>query len=338
MEVEILRDQLIGLVQPRTSRHGLVARLLDDRAKTGVLEEVPPKRIAGTGERLVAGRDPRAPLDEVVAAVERGHREVVVERMHLEALEGHDGGPCPLPDIADHVAEISLLAGVHRAARSEAFQVDVARRRGPRGLIPGDGITEDLPVGLGRQEDVLARPAREPRAVGLSLQTVDFDRPVERERDLLEKISLEIPAAAGPPELWMLGPRVVQPALTLLRPPGVVAIASIGHERQEVRVRDQPLSRPEGREVNILDAVLVVPAVGAVGRWLAQPHVGGRQAEPLILRGWSACRARAPESPLLGREFVAVPEFRERHLPHDHARCLEVDPLVLDAHQDHPRR
>ena len=338
MEVEILRDQLIGLVQPRTSRHGLVARLLDDRAKTGVLEEVPPKRIAGTGERLVAGRDPRAPLDEVVAAVERGHREVVVERMHLEALEGHDGGPCPLPDIADHVAEISLLAGVHRAARSEAFQVDVARRRGPRGLIPGDGITEDLPVGLGRQEDVLARPAREPRAVGLSLQTVDFDRPVERERDLLEKISLEIPAAAGPPELWMLGPRVVQPALTLLRPPGVVAIASIGHERQEVRVRDQPLSRPEGREVNILDAVLVVPAVGAVGRWLAQPHVGGRQAEPLILRGWSACRARAPESPLLGRELVAVPKFRQRHLPHDHARCLEVDPLVLDAHQDHPRR
>ena len=121
VEVEILRDQLIGLVQPRTGRDSLVARLLDDRAKTGVLEEVPPERVAGTGERLVAGRDPRATFDEVVAAVERGYREVVVERMHLEALEGHDGGPRPLPDIADHVAEISLLVGVHRAARSEVF-------------------------------------------------------------------------------------------------------------------------------------------------------------------------------------------------------------------------
>ena len=121
VEVEILRDQLIGLVQPRTGRDGLVARLLDDRAKTGVLEEVPPERVAGTGERLVAGRDPRATFDEVVAPVERGYREVVVERMHLEALEGHDGGPRPLPDIADHVAEISLLVGVHRAARSEVF-------------------------------------------------------------------------------------------------------------------------------------------------------------------------------------------------------------------------
>ena len=64
----------------------------------------------------------------------------------------------------------------------------------------------------------------------------------------------------------------------------------------------------------------------------------GGDRQPFVGGGWTGRRAGSPEPPLLRGEFVAVPEFVERHLPHDHARGFEVDPLVLDAHQDQPRR
>ena len=151
VELEILRDELVGLVEPRTRRDGVAARLLDDRAEAGVLEEVAAEGVAGALERLVARGDPRAAFHEVVAAVERGHGEVVVERMHLEALEGHDRRARPLPHVADDVAELPLRKRRHRAARREVLEVDVARRHVPRGLVARHAVAEGLPVGLGGQ-------------------------------------------------------------------------------------------------------------------------------------------------------------------------------------------
>ena len=84
--------------------------------------------IAGAGDCFVARRDPRATLDEVVPAVERWHRKVVVERMHLEALKGHDRRASPLPDVANDVAEVALWEGIDRTTGGEVLEVHVAWR------------------------------------------------------------------------------------------------------------------------------------------------------------------------------------------------------------------
>ena len=338
VEVDVLRHQLIGLVEPRAGRHRLVARLLHDRPEPRVLEEVAAERIAGAGERLIARGDPGTANDQIVAAVERRHREVVVQRVDLEALEGHDRRPRPLPDVAHDVAEPALREGFHRAARGEVVEVDVARRPVPGRLVAGHRLTQDVPMGFGGQEHVLAGCLRQPGAVGLGLQTVHLHRPVEGQRPLVEQVPLPDVAAAAEPELRMLGPGVVQPAAALLGPQRLVAVSAGRDEAAKLRVRDEPPTGAECRQVMLLDAVLVVPAVGVVIGPLAEADLAGGDREPLVRRGRPARGAGGPQPLLLGRELGAVPQFSERHLSHDHARRLEVDPLVLDPHEDHPGR
>ena len=301
-----------------------------------MLEEVPPERVAGAGERLVAGRDPRASLDQVVAAVERRHGEVVVERMDLEPLERHDRRPGPLPDIADDVAELALGEGIDGAARREMLEIEIARGPFPRRMIPRHAVAECLPVGLGREENVFACLPCQPAAIGLGLEAVHLDRPVERQRPLVEQVSLPVAVAAAEPEFRVPGFGVVEPAAALLRPQRFVAVAARRYELQKISVGDQPLPRTKRRQDHFVASVFVVPAVGRVVATLAELHGLAGDRQPLVRRRNAGRPARAPESPLLRREFVVVAEFVERHLPHDHARCLEMDPLVLDAHENDP--
>ena len=200
VEFEILGDELVGLIEPRSLGDRFAPGFLENRAKPGMLEEVTAKGVAGAGERLVACRDPGTALDQVVAAVECRHREIVIERMHLEALEGHDRRASPLPDVADDVAEFPLRKGVDRRARRPMFQIDVARCPLPVGLVVRDcrrqRVTQGTPVWFGRQLDVFPRAGTEPRAVGLRLEAVDLDGPVERQRHLVEQVPLKVAGLA----------------------------------------------------------------------------------------------------------------------------------------------
>ena len=349
VKLEVLGHELVGLVETRPDGRGLLARLLDHGAESGMLEKVTAERIPGARERLVAGGDPRAALHEVVSAVERRDREVVVERMDLEALQGHDRRPRPLPDVADDVAECSGAVGLvplgkhgHRTARGKVLEIHVPRRAAaaasPGRLITRHEFAQGLPVGFGGEEDVLAGRRREPRAVGLRLEAVDLDRPVERQRRLVEEVSLPVAVGVASPESRVLGPRVMQPAAALLRPPRLVPVATRLDEREELGVRDETPPDAERRQRDLLHAVLVVPAVGVVVIPLAQPHRPGRHRDPLVGGRLAASRARAPEPAFLVGELVCPPQVLERHHAHDDARGLQVDPLVLDAHEDHPGR
>ena len=195
-----------------------------------------------------------------------------------------------------------------------------------------------MPVGLGRQQHVLAGPRPQPVAVGLRLQAIHLHRPVERQRNLVEEVALERDPVADAPELRVLRPRVVQPAAAFLRPPRILAVAAVGHELRELGVRDEPLARPKCRQRDLLGAVFVVPAVGAVGGRLAEPHRLRPDRQPLVPGRGAAPRTGGPEPPFLRRQLGAAPQFVERHLPHDHRRRFQVNPLVLDAHEDDPCR
>ena len=191
-------------------------------------------------------------------------------------------------------------------------------------------------MGLGGERHGLARLPGEPRAVGLGLEAIDLHGPVERQRDFLEEIALHPAAPAAQPELRVRGPRVAEPAPALVGPEGLVAVAARLDEGEELGVRHQPPRGAERGEGHFVDAILVVPAVGLVAGRLAEPHGHGRHRQPLVQRRRAVGRAGPPQPPLLGREVGPVPQFRERHLPHDHARRLQVDPFVLDSHEDHP--
>ena len=105
----------------------------------------------------------------------------------------------------------------------------------------------------------------------------------------------------------MLGPGVVQPTAALLGPPSGVAIAAVGHELEKFRVGYEPLSGAEGGQVDRITAVLVIPAVGAVVVPLAEPDVCRRDRQPFVGGRRAARGARAPETLLVRREFVAMP-------------------------------
>src|SRR5690554_3202643 len=112
-----------------------------------MLEKMPAKGIAGITGGLVAGRNPGAALDQVVAVIEGGGGKVVVERMHLEAGEAVDGGFGPLPDVADKIVDAVHLETVHRAGRGIMLQVDVARRPRPVRLILTQPAAQQGPLG-----------------------------------------------------------------------------------------------------------------------------------------------------------------------------------------------
>ena len=81
--------------------------LLCHITETGMLEEMAAEGIAGITGGLVAGGDPGAPFDQVVAGVEGGGGKIIVPGMDPEAMERIDRGLGPLPDIADHIKKIA---------------------------------------------------------------------------------------------------------------------------------------------------------------------------------------------------------------------------------------
>ena len=264
--------------------------------------------------------------------------------MHLEALEGHDRGAGPLPDVADHVVEVALRIGIDRHARGPVFQIDVARRPPPIRLIGGDcrreRVPQRIPVSLGRQLDVLAGTGGEPRTIRLRFQAVHLDRPVERQRHLVEQVPLPKGCcrfrAPPQPEPGVFGPRVVQPAAALLRPPLLTVIATILDKGEKFTVGDQLTGSPKIGQDDLFHPVFIVPAECLIVGRLAQPHCLRCDGQPVVGGHWAGAFADRPELALLGREFASLPQIVKRHQPHDHARRLQVDPLMLDTHQDDP--
>ena len=68
MEVAVLGNGGVFLIRGLGERQRLLRLHI---TQTGVLKEVPSKRIAGIAGGFIAGRDPRSAFDEVVLRVER---------------------------------------------------------------------------------------------------------------------------------------------------------------------------------------------------------------------------------------------------------------------------
>ena len=120
-----------------------------------------------------------------------------------------------------------LAVGVGRPLRKTSVQQrQVGRNR----------QSQSLPVGLGGKLDVEACLFSLPGTKCLRLQAVHLNRPVERQRDFFDKISLPVVGATHHPKLRMLRTRVVQPAAAFLAPIGCIAIATRFNETEKIGV------------------------------------------------------------------------------------------------------
>ena len=191
-------------------------------------------------------------------------------------------------------------------------------------------VVQAMPLVLARQAHRQPALACLPAAEGARLEAVGLDRPVPRHRHFLGQ-QAQLPAVAvGHPEGRMRRLGVALPAQPLLVPQAVVGVAACLDEFEELAVADQVAGGLESRNVARVFAVFVVPAVNRVVEATTESHAAGRNVDQRILRRRSRLVARCP-----GRMRLRV---LQRMLAHQHRRGLEVNALVLDAHQHRPER
>ncbi len=202
----------------------------------------------------------------------------------------------------------------------------------PVGLVgQRDLIHQAVPLLLGGQAHGPAGLRGLPVAEGLGLELVHLHRPVPGHGDLLHHAAqAPVALAVGHPEAGRLGPGVFAPAPALLGPPAGLTVAAGVHELAVLAVAHQVLRRREGRDVGLEVAVLVVPAVEGVVAVLAQDDACRRARRAAR---WRALAAVGADGPVL-----VLAHQVEGQLADEHRAGLQVDALVLDAHQDHPER
>mmetsp|Transcript_9835 Transcript_9835/g.24526 ORF Transcript_9835/g.24526 Transcript_9835/m.24526 type:complete len:832 (+) Transcript_9835:440-2935(+) len=255
---------------------------------------------------------------------------------------------------------VAALAGRVRAAEAHG-QVGVALRVLRGGALAGRGALRLQQRGVvhavlaGAQQVVLrladhavldgrAVLLRLPRAVGLGLVVVDVHGPVpahvHRAEQRAQRVLVQALRPVGDPERGPLDVAERAPAPALLRPVLALRVAAALDEAQELAVGDLELGRGERGHVNLLTPVLVVPAKRGVRQVLAQHHARGRHAHQRVggevgaLRGQCGRRlagGRVVVGPVLGLAHAV-----QRQLADEHRRRLDVDALVLKAHEHRP--
>ena len=305
MGFAVLRNGGIGLVH--RFRHGQrLLRLHVTQAR--VLKEMPPEGVAAVAGRLVAGRNPRAALDQVVLRIESRRGEVIVAGMDLKPVKARNRRFRPLPDIADEVEKFPEGETIHRARRGPVFQIDV-----PRGLLP-IGLVRDIvqvpqsiPLGLGRQPQGLAGLARQPVAEGLGLEVIHLNRPIPGHVDDLGHgpqavARAGLPAPRGKACGWRLDPEQGVPGLAvagpfpaLVRPVALVFVTPLFDEAQVLPIGNQVTAGREVPDFVFLAAEFVVPSIERVVLGLAQHDPPSGDRDQLVPRRIARFRADPPQ-------------------------------------------
>jgi hypothetical protein len=128
----------------------------------------------------------------------------------------------------------------------------------------------------------------------------------------------------------MSGLGIADPFPALVRPEPLLFVTAVFDEVQVLPVGNQI---PAGREIPdivLLAAEFVVPAVQRMGFGFAQNDAASGDRQQLVRRRLARRRADAPQREL--------PHHLDRQATNDDRRRLQVNPLVLDAHQNHPER
>jgi len=130
------------------------------------------------------------------------------------------------------------------------------------------------------------------------------------------------------PEGRMFGLGEAPPAPSLLIPQAVIAIATGHDEGEELAIAGQVAGSAEGGHLRLMMAIFVVPAVPRVIQLTPQPHPARGDVHQAIRRGGPPLAAGRP----IGMGLDEI----EAMLAYQHRGGLQVDALMLDAHEYRP--
>ena len=282
VKLGILAQQLIGLIM---GRWHLMLRLAGDVTETGMLEEMTPESIARRQLRLIATGRPGAALDQVVLTVKGGQGEVVIERMHLETIEGINGRFRPLPDIAHHIVKITLSKTIHGAGGGKVIQMQVGRPAAIR-VVGWQSrlLLQQVPFIFARQTDGQPRLARLPVTKGLGFEIVHLHRPVPRHGHFFAHQTQVPTRRLLAPELGRTTLAETAPLPALITPVVTIAIAACLDKFQILAIADQILGGLESRHLCLMAAVFIIPAIEGRVALLAETHLSCRHRQQGIDR------------------------------------------------------
>eukprot|EP00123_Amoebidium_parasiticum_P013817 comp22168_c0_seq1/m.32523 comp22168_c0_seq1/g.32523 ORF comp22168_c0_seq1/g.32523 comp22168_c0_seq1/m.32523 type:complete len:302 (+) comp22168_c0_seq1:1522-2427(+) len=300
-----------------------------------MLAKMHPKRIPRIPSRLVSGRDPRAPLNDVMLRVVCGGGEIIVDGVHLKPVKGVDGRLSPLPHVSDNIVEfglVGLFEHVDGAGGRKVLEVDVARGLCPLVLVGlfGHEVAQVPVLVLGGQANGLSSGLLHPLAKCLCLEIVHIHRPVPRHlHDLSHGPIVVTPVRPSHPEDGRLRLLVAHPPPPLLRPVILVHVTAPLHKLEILPVGHKVLACLEGCHSVCVRTVLVIPPVKGVLERLAQRDLATRNLHELVLR----CRAGlcAPLPKGVDHDVLKV------HLTDKNAGRLKVNALMFNPHHDDPQ-
>mmetsp|Transcript_33370 Transcript_33370/g.76167 ORF Transcript_33370/g.76167 Transcript_33370/m.76167 type:complete len:247 (-) Transcript_33370:810-1550(-) len=186
---------------------------------------------------------------------------------------------------------------------------------------------------------------RLPCTICSRFMVVDGRRPIPLHISLLKDIAQLEPHGAFR-TVWLpkegpLHVSVLPPAPAILRPIALRSVPSCIHEVPEVSVGDQEAAGLEVRHLYTSMAILVVPTI----RWevpgLAQVHSTSLHCNHAVAGEVYASRRSHWRSFSLRCWVQSWPCFGhlhevQRRLAEQHGRCLDVDSLVLEPHEQRP--
>mmetsp|Transcript_28183 Transcript_28183/g.70808 ORF Transcript_28183/g.70808 Transcript_28183/m.70808 type:complete len:386 (-) Transcript_28183:970-2127(-) len=309
--------------------------------EAGVLEEVRPEVVAAENRgAVVTTTYEAAPHNHVVPSIEARGGEVIIDIMHLEAIEGVKVVLGPFPSIA-HGVVMSRRRwghGVHRTLRGVG-QVGVRRTwpqcgkglaASPEGAVPhgllaslrhvGAGVPDEVVLRLG--DDAVRRGAlqvvllRLPSAVGPCLMVVDIHWPIPLHVLLFEDSAQSelhrALRAIGHPEEGPLHVPEAAPSPAILRPIALRPVAAGRNKLPKLAIGDEVLAGFEVWHLDSTMTVLIVPSVGRVVARLPQLDAAPGDRHELVLREVDALfgmRGRRTR----GRGMRLGPAWRQLH-------------------------
>mmetsp|Transcript_15937 Transcript_15937/g.37242 ORF Transcript_15937/g.37242 Transcript_15937/m.37242 type:complete len:519 (-) Transcript_15937:53-1609(-) len=292
-------------------------------------------------------------------AVHAGGGEVRVERVHFEARQGVEVVPEPVPGVAHDVVEARARGrhGVHGARRAPPqVGVVLARRVVPRvlhhrvarvgvrmrvclrALCVPDRVV--LPLGEEAVGEGGAVDGGAPDAVRLRLVRVHLHGPRERQGDHLEDapefVLVQPDRPVGHPECREQHVPEHPPLPAGFRPARLVRVPSGRSKLEEFGVCDEELGGLERHHLHLTRSILVIPPEGRKVLGLPEGDLPARVLNHRVLHHAPAVtinRGRMQHRKVLGARH----EIRGQ-LAHQHRGRFQVDPLVLEPHDEGPAR
>lgn len=235
--------------------------------------------ISSMIKSLISCTDETTSFYYIMSVIKSWSCKVLIKRVNLEAFKGVDRIDSMLPDIANNIKETICFKHVNRVWRQPILQVDVSNLLGlPIIEVLLQRTSHGIILILSGQSNRFACLLPFPLTEGLSLQVVNFNRPVPWHLDKLSNRSQHVlrflsTLPCDLPENRFVYLCWLQPMPAFLTPVLTLRIPSLLVKFKELSIRNQHLTCWVLLRLNCSISELIVPTVCICGLFLPVPFL-----------------------------------------------------------------